>query len=151
MYTFTRLSAALLLAALLATLAPFYDRLYDPDHHLRWIVPYFAAVGAAVGWTFLGGRQRAVLWSIYFALQALVLAGLGTAVLAAVRDIFVLGFRRRFREPLEAVLAIPDLVVTYLAAALDLRFLALAVAGGIAVGACTFWLDRWFERLQRGR
>ncbi len=112
MFTLIRPVAALLLAIFAAYLAAAYEPLYDPEADLGNFPLWAAGVGAVIGWVFLGGRIGRPLWfSIYVGVQAVVLTAIGTAMLLAVREVFILGYRRRYGEVMEAITGYFDIIV----------------------------------------
>lgn len=151
MFTLTRLAAALLLLAFMLVLAPIYDRLDDPERPLRGLPLLLGGCAVVVGWAFLGVKSKALWWSAYLGLQAVVLTGALAALLVAVRDIFVLGYRRQVREPLDAITAIPQIAWDYLAVALAPDFLMLLGGGGVALGVGVHVIDRLFDRRRLAR
>lgn len=152
MFTLTRLLAALMMLGFLLWIAPVYDDLYDPQRPLRGLAQLLGTVGFVTGWAFLGNRARALWFSAYLGVQAVALAGLGAALLAAVADVFRLGFRRRFDEPVEAVLAIPQLAWDYLWLAISNREMLLTlVVGGLVMGLVVHVVDRVLDRRRLAR
>jgi hypothetical protein len=151
MFTLTRLGAAILLMLFALWLAAPYDRLYDPGRPLPAARPLLGTVGFCVGWAFLGGRSRALWLSLYMGLQAVALTGIVAALLAAVRDIFVLGYRRRFDDAAEAVIAIPGIALDYLARAMTAEFVTTLVMGGLVLGLLVHVIDRALDRRRLNR
>jgi hypothetical protein len=69
----------------------------------------------------------------------------------AVRDIFVLGYRRRVSEPFEAVIAIPQIAWDYLQRALVPELWIILPAGGLAIGVAVHIIDRLLDRRRMAR
>lgn len=151
MFTLTRLTAAILLMLVGLWAAAPYDAIYDPERPLRGLPVLLGAVGFFVGWGFLGGRARALWLSAYLGLQAVVLLGVVAALLTAVRDIFVLGYRRQIRDPAEAVIAIPEIVLDYLWTALEPQFAGTLAVLGVVLGLVLHVTDRLLERRRLAR
>lgn len=151
MYTLTRLLAAVLMLGFGLWLAPQYDLLLDPERPAQGLTNLLGTVGFCVGWAFLGGGARKLWMSVYMGLQAVALLGIVSALLAAVRDIFVLGYRRQVREAADAVMAIPGLAWEYLAIALQRDFLIVLAAGGVVIGLAVHVADRVLTRRRLNR
>ena len=151
MFTLTRLAAAILLMLFFLWIAPIYDRVYDPDRPLRGLANLLGTMGFVVGWAFLGGKSRALWYSAYLGLQAVVLAGGFAAALVAVRDVFVLGYRRRFSEPFEAVVAIPEIAWDYLQRAIVPDLWVIVPVGGVLIGVVVHVIDRALDRRRLAR
>ena len=151
MYTLTRLSAAILMMLFLLWIAPTYDRIYDPQRPLVGLNNLLGTMGFITGWAFLGQKARALWFSAYLGLQAVVLAGVLSAGLVAIRDIFVLGYRRRVREPFEAVLQIPQIMWDYLSRALVPELYIPLGVGGVVLGVAVYVIDRLLDRRRMAR
>ena len=151
MFTLTRLSAALLLTLFLLWIAPIYDRIYDPQRPLLGLANLLGTAGFITGWAFLGQKSRALWLSAYLGLQGVILAGLFAAVLAAVRDIFVLGYRRQVREPFEALISIPQIAWDYLSRALVPELYMPLAVGGVMIGLTVHVIDRLLDRRRLAR
>lgn len=135
MFTLIRPISAIVLAVFTIYAAQAYEPLYDPDANLGSFPLWAAGVGAVVGWFFLGGRLGQRLWmSAFVGVQAVALTALGTAMLLAVREVFVLGYRRRYDEVAEAITGYFQIIVTWLAKMLVQDYLIMLAAGGIAIG-----------------
>lgn len=151
MFTLTRVAAAILLGLFCLWLAPRYNSVYDPQAPLKGLPRLLGGTGFVVGWAFLGQRARELWFSAYLGVQAVALAGIAAAGIAAVRDIFVLGYRRRVREPAEAVLAIPQIMWDYLSRALTVEFGATLLVGGVVLGVAVHLVDRLLDRRRLAR
>jgi len=151
MFTLTRLSAAILMAVFALWLSGAYDVLYDPERRLQLLPQLLGGVGLVVGWAFLGKKQVALWMSAYLGVQAVVLTGVVAALLVAVRDIFVLGYRRRFAEAADAVMAIPMIAWDYLSRALVTDFLIILGVGGVVLGVMVHVIDRLLDRRRLAR
>lgn len=151
MFTLTRLAAAVLMMLFMIWLAPIYDEVHDPEGPLRGVVRLMGTMGFIVGWAFLGQKARALWFSAYLGLQAVVLTGIAAAGLVAVRDIFVLGYRRQVREPVDAVIRIPEIAWDYLSRALTQDFLILLGVGGVVIGLAVHVIDRLLDKRRLAR
>lgn len=151
MFTLTRAAAAILLMLFALWLAPRYSLIYDPEAVLDGLPRLLAICGLVIGWMFLGTVPDRLWMSAYLGLQAVVLTGIAAAGVAAIRDIFVLGWRRQVREPLEAVLAIPEIMWDYLSRTLTLEFLMILGVGGVLIGAGVHLIDRLLTRRRMAR
>jgi len=151
MFTLTRLAAALMMMGFMLWLAPRYDTLLDPEREALGLTRLMGTVGFIVGWSFLGGGARALWLSVYMGVQAVALSGIVAALLAAVRDIFLLGYQRRFGDAIEALLAIPQIAWGYLRLALDPPFLTVLVVGGVVLGLAVHVLDRALDKRRLDR
>ena len=153
MFTIIRPIAALALALLTAIAAQAWWPLYRPD----WPVPAgfvitMAVCGLVVGWGFLGARVDRRLWmTVFAALQAVVLTALLATLVFGIREVFVQGYRRRFREPMEAVNGFFDFAASWLALALERDFLVLLAVGALIVGVFVHLLHALFERRRLSR
>lgn len=152
MFTLLRPLAALgmaLLAYLAATAyRPLDERIADAAPFEFWL----AIIAAAVGWRFLGGRIGGALWhSVFVALQAVVLAAVLASALFAVQRVFVMGYARRYREPMEAFTGYFEIIGTYLMQALDRDFLLLLGLGGVVLGLVLHLLQRMLEARRLNR
>ena len=151
MFTLTRVVAALLLMGFSLWIAGPYDLLYDAETELVGLNRLLGIVGFCVGWGFLGRGSRALWLSAYFGVQAVAMVGIIAAVVAAVRDIFVLGYRRQYTDPAEAVLAIPEISINYLTASFELEFLGLLAGGGVVIGLLVHVIDKALDRRRLAR
>lgn len=153
MFTLTRLFSAVVLGGLVWFLAPYYERLWVPQTELGRFEPWLFRAGLVVGWLFMGGLvgARGLWFSVYATVQGVVLTAVLAASGFAVREVFVLGYRRRFDDPTEAVLAIPRIAGDYLWRALDPDFLILAGSGAVVSGVLLHLLHGWMERRRNDR
>lgn len=153
MFTLTRLFSAVLLGSLVWFLAPYYEALWVPQTELGHFEPWLFRAGLVVGWLFMGGLigARGMWFSIYATIQGVVLTAVFAASVFAVREVFILGYRQRYTEPLEAVLAIPEIAGKYLFWTLDTDFLILTGAGATIIGIFLHLLHGWMERRRQDR
>ena len=152
MFTIIRPISALLLAVFALYAAQAYEPIYDPQADLG-AFPLWAAGGSAlVGWFFLGGRIGRALWySVFVAVQAVVLAAIATAGFLAVGDVFERGYRRQYDEVMEAITGYFAIVVDWLGRALVQDFVILLGVGGIGIGVVLHILWRMMERRRNAR
>ncbi|MFN4098499.1 MAG: TrgA family protein [Pararhodobacter sp.] len=152
MFTLIRPVAAVLLAIFAFFAAQEYQPLYDPEANLGNFAVWAAGVGFVTGWLFLGGKQARALWfSLYVGVQAVALAVLATAMLMAVREVFVLGYRRRYPEVTDAITGYFDIILGWLAKAYDRDFLILLVVGGLVIGFVLHIVMALMERRRNAR
>jgi hypothetical protein len=151
MFTLTRLCAGILLMLFALWVASAYDVLYDPDRPLRGLTNVLGTVGFIVGWAFLGNEARKLWLSAYLGIQAVALTGIVAALLVAVRDIFALGYRRRFSEATDAVVAIPQIAWEYLLRAMVPDLLIPLAVGGVVLGVVVHVIDRMLTRRRLAR
>lgn len=151
MFTLTRLVAAILLMLFALWLVPQYRIAYDPEAPLNGLPRLLAVAGFIVGWMFLGQKSSRLWMSAYLGVQAVVLTGIAASGIVAVRDIFVLGYRRQVREPMEALLSIPQIMWDYLSRALTVELGTVLVVGGVVLGVAVHVIDRLFDRRRLAR
>jgi hypothetical protein len=152
MFTIIRPISALLLAVFALYAAQAYEPIYDPQADLGAFPLWAAGVSALVGWFFLGGRIGRALWySVFVAVQAVVLAAIATAGFLAVGDVFERGYRRQYDEVLEAITGYFAIVVDWLGRALVQDFVILLGVGGIGIGVVLHILWRMMERRRNAR
>ncbi len=145
MFTLIRPFSALALAILAALAAPAYWPLYRPE----WPMPNsftvtLALCGVAVGWAFLGARIDRRAWmTVFVTLQAVVMTALLAVLVFGIREVFVRGYARRFREPMEAFNGFFEIAGGWLRLALERDFLMFLAVGGLVVAVVLhilFWL-----------
>ncbi|MCB1404781.1 MAG: TrgA family protein [Rhodobacteraceae bacterium] len=152
MFTIIRPISALLLAVFALYAAQAYEPIYDPQADLGAFPLWAAGVSALVGWFFLGGRIGRALWySVFVAVQAVVLAAIATAGFLAVGDVFERGYRRQYDEVMEAITGYFAIVVDWLGRALVQDFVILLGVGGIGIGVVLHILWRMMERRRNAR
>ena len=143
MFTLTRALAALLLAALGVVLGQAWQIAVAPDvppsRPLGLVVPVFAVIG----WTVLGGMVGRRLWqTVWGAIQSVAIAAIVAAVIAGVVRVFELGYRRRYDEVTEAIVAIPAEAFGLLRAGATQPVLVQALALAVLLGVVLHVLDR---------
>lgn len=152
MFTLIRPVAAVLLGAFAYFAAKAYEPLYDPQANMGAFALWTAGVGFVTGWLFLGGRiGRSVWFSLYMGVQAVVMAGLGTAMLMAVREVFILGYRRRYSEVMDALTGYFEIIVGWLGKAMVQDYLILLAGGGLAIGLVLHIVNLGMERRRNAR
>lgn len=153
MFTLIRPVSAVLLAVFAYFAAVAYGPVYDPEIDLgTTYILYAVGVGFVVGWVFLGGMLGRALWfSIYASLQAVVLTAVVTAGVLAVGETFTRGYRRQYTEVMEAVLGYFDIVLNWLGRALVADYLIALAVGAAVVGVSLHVLNALFERRRNER
>lgn len=147
MFTLIRPLAALALGLLGLLAAEAYRPLNDIVPDTPTFTYWTVALSALVGWMFLGGQIGRALWySIYASLQAVVVAAVVTSAVFSVYRIFLLGYRRQYREPMEAFTGFFGNIVDFLRLTLERDFLFLMGAGAIVVGLVLHLLHILLER-----
>ncbi len=135
MFTLIRPLAALALGILGLFAAEAYRPLNDLVPDTATFTYWTIGLSALVGWLFLGGQMGRALWySIYASLQAVVLAAVVTSAVFSVYRIFLLGYRRQYREPMDAFTGYFENLVDFLLAGLERDFLILLGVGAVVVG-----------------
>ena len=143
MFTLSRAASAVFLAVFAFFAAQAYQPLYDPVQHSTAFLYRMTMFGGMVGWLFLGSHVGKKLWlSAYLGVQAVALTAIVGAFVFAVREVFILGYNQRIREPVEALLAIPEQAYRFLAIGFERDFLLFLLAGGIVVGLAVHWVAR---------
>jgi len=152
MFTLIRPIAAVALGLLGWFAAEAYRPLDDSIPDTLSFTFWTAGLSAAVGWMFLGGQIGRALWySIFAALQAVALAAIVVSAAFALRAIFVLGYRRQYREPIEAFGGYFENLLAYLQAGLTRDFLILLGAGAVAAGIGLHIIHIVLERRRMAR
>lgn len=151
MFTLTRACAAILLALFALWVAPTYEFLTDPDRPMPGLRPLLAGMGFFVGWWFLGRPRRQFWFSLYLGVQAVALTAIFAAGIAAVREVFVQGYRRRFSEATEAVVAVPQFAWDYISRAFVQDYLITLALGGLALGTVVHLVDWLLDRRRLAR
>jgi len=147
MFTLIRPLAALALGILGLFAAEAYRPLNDIVPETITFTVWTACLSALVGWVFLGGQMGRALWySIYASLQAVVLAAIVTSGVFSVYRIFLLGYRRQYREPMEAFTGYFENLVDFLRAGLERDFLILLGGGAVVVALSLHMLYKLLER-----
>ena len=152
MFTLIRPLAGILLAIFAAYCAKRYEPLYGPEANLGSFPVWAAAISFVVGWIFLGGRIGRALWfSIYIGVQSVVLAALSIGAVMAIREVFILGYRRRYPEVMDAVNGYFDILAEWFGKALERDFLILLGVGGAVLGIVLHVLMIGLERRRNDR
>lgn len=152
MFTLIRPLAALALGILGLFAAEAYRPLSDLVPETLTFTLWTAGFSALVGWVFLGGQMGRALWyTIYASLQAVVLAAIVTSGAFAVYRIFLLGYRRQYREPMEAFTGYFENIVDFLRAGLERDFLILLGGGAVVVALALHMLHKLLERRRLAR
>lgn len=152
MFTLIRPLSALVMAVLGWLAAEAYAPLYAPDADLGRFNLWLAATAAVIGYTFLGARVgRGASFAVFHSLQALVLTAIFAAMAFALRMVFVYGYRRLYREPMDAVEGFFDHTLRFLGAGLDASFLLFLGAGGTVAGLVLHLLHQLLERRRLAR
>jgi hypothetical protein len=146
-FTISRAASAVFLAIFAYFAAQAYQPLYDQDMNSPAFVLRMGMFGGVVGWLFLGSHVGRKLWlSAYLGMQAVALTAILGALVFGVREVFILGYRQRIKEPFEALLAIPEQALGFLSVALERDYLLLLAGGGALVGVAVHVLARILDR-----
>ena len=152
MFTLIRPLAAVLLAVFAAYCATAYEPLYGEGANLGTFPLWTAGISFVVGWVFLGGRLGRSLWfSAYIGVQAVVLAALATGMVMGVREVFILGYRRRYPEVIDAINGYFDILGDWFGKALERDVLILLGVGGVVLGLVLHLLMKGLERRRNDR
>lgn len=152
MFTVLRPIAAMILGVFAVFAAQVYEPLYYEGANLGRFPLVAAVCAAVVGWMFLGGRIGKALWlSMFLGVQAVVLSAVTTAMVLAVREVFVRGYRQQFRGVVEAAESYFGFVVDWLSRGLVTDYLILLGVGGLAIGLILHILDKVLERRRNDR
>lgn len=152
MFTLIWPIAALMLGVFALYAAQIYEPLFDPEADLGSMPIWAAAISAVVGWGFLGGRiGRAMWYSAFVGVQAVVLAAICTAGFLAVGEVFTRGYRRQYTEVVEAITGYFGIVVDWLSRGLVQDYLILLGVGGLAIGALLHMVWGLMERRRNAR
>ncbi|MCA2010722.1 TrgA family protein [Cereibacter sphaeroides] len=152
MFTLIRPVAALLMAVFAYYAAKAYEPLYDPQAYMGTFAAWTALMGLLVGWVFVGGRIGRAWWfSIYIGIQGVAMTGVFIAMVMAVREVFILGYRRRFREIMDAFTGYFDIVVNWLGKAVDQDYLIFLATGGAVIGFALHLVWMLLERRRNDR
>lgn len=152
MFTLIRPLAALALGCLGWLAADAYRPLNELVPETATFGLWVAGLSALVGWLFLGGHLGRALWySVYASLQAVVLAAVLISAVFSVRQIFVLGYRRQYREPMEAFTGFFEHLVDFLRMGFEPGFLSLLAGGAVVIGITLHILRMLLERRRMTR
>ncbi len=152
MFTIIRPVCGILLALLAAQAASVYWPMLFPDRPIGSFPFWMGGIGFVIGWVFLGARVGQKLWlSVFVALQAVVLVALASVAIFGVREVFILGYARRFREPMEAVNGFFDIGLGWLRLGIERDFLILLGIGALLVGVLAHLLHWLFEQRRMAR
>lgn len=152
MFTLIRPIAGVLLAVFAFYAAQVYEPLFDPQADMGSFALWTAGVGFVTGWLFLGGSIGRSWWfSVYMGVQAVAIAAIGTAALMAVREVFILGYRRRYTEVMDALTGYFEIVGGWLGKAMVQDYLILLGVGGLAIGLALHLIFLAMERRRNDR
>ncbi len=153
MFTLIRPVAGVLLAIFAFYAAQAYAPLYDHSaEDMGGFALWTAGVGFVIGWLFVGGYVGRMWWySLYMGVQGVALTAIGTAALMAVREVFVLGYRRRYAEVMDALTGYFEIIVGWLGKAMDQDFLILLGVGGLVIGLVLHLIFLAMERRRNAR
>lgn len=151
MFTLTRATSALLLAALAVVLAGAY-RALDPDFRASAMLEVITALTAAwVGWGWLGLRiDRRVVMGVWTTMQATVIAAIAAMAILGVTQVFRRGYNMEYRGIEEAVLGFFALLQEFVTPMWQAGFLVQAASGSAVVGLILVAAFRWFEWRRKG-
>ncbi|WP_209425700.1 TrgA family protein [Pararhodobacter sp. SW119] len=152
MFTLIRPLSALVLAILAIVAAEAYRPLFAEGAQLGGLNLWVAGIAAVIGFGYLGPRvDHGFFWTLYYTAQAVVLTALVAALGAALRMVFVHGYRRVYREPMDAVEGFVDQTLRFMAVAMDRSFLLLLGGGALICGIVLWLLFRLLERRRLAR
>lgn len=152
MFTLIRPVCGILLALMAAHAASVFWPVARPDHPMGSFALWVGLIGLVIGWGFLGSRVGRQLWlSVFVAAQAVVLVALAAAAIFGVREVFILGYQRRYREPMEAVNGFFETALGWLALAIERDFLILLGIGALLVGVLAHLAHWLLERRRMAR
>lgn len=153
MFTLIRPISALAFAALAIFAAEGYRALDERFAYLgTQFILWTVAVSAMVGWGFVGGLLGRALWySIFITLQGVVLAAICTSSLFALFEVFRLGYRRRYAEPVDALAGFFEVATDYLRLVLERDFAMQLTIAGILAGLFLHVTERLLERRRQAR
>jgi hypothetical protein len=145
MYTMIRPLSALALALLALAAADAYKPLYAEDAALGSFNLWLTVIAVSVGYSFLGSRvgRGGPFLAAFYALQAVALTAMLAAMVFAMRMVFVFGYRRIYREPMDAFEGFVEHTLRFLGKGLDGSFLLLLGGGGVTIGIllhALFWI-----------
>lgn len=152
MFTLIRPIAALAMAIVGFVAAELYAQLYAEGANLGRFNLWLAATAAIIGYGFLGSRvARGPAWAVYYTLQAVALTALIAAMTFALRMVFVYGYRRIYREPMDAVGGFFDHTLRFLSIGIDQFFLLYLGGASLTAGIGLYLLFRLLERRRLAR
>ena len=143
MPTAAKLAAAALFAALGFIAAEIYRPLLPEGTQTGWLHLGSAAIGLLCGWLIMGrltgkGYVTAMNSGVRVSVTVLFWAVLAFSIYVMVRR----STKMLYDGPMEAVLAVFDLMVGYGRLMLDVPFIAVVVGGGVVCG----WLTEYVSR-----
>ena len=152
MFTLIQPITALFLSVFAYFAALRYEPLFDPEADLGRMPMVAVIVAIFIGWTHVGPRLGRKLWlSMYMGIQAVGLTAIGTAMVIAVREIFVRGYRMQYDEVLEAFAGYFSIVLEWLYKGFVPEYLGFLAAGGAIIGAVLHVLFFLMERRRNDR
>jgi hypothetical protein len=152
MFTLIRPLSALALALFGFIAAREYAQLYPPGTYFGRFDLWLAGTAAVIGYTFLGARiVRGPLYAVYYTGQAIALTAMVAAMAFALRMVFVFGYRRIYREPMDVVNGFVDHTLKFLTVTADLSFLLFLAGGALAAGIGLHLLHQGMERRRLAR
>jgi hypothetical protein len=129
-----------------------YEPLFAPNADLGRLPWTAARVAAFIGWVYLGGHIKRAMWySVYSTLQAIVMTAVATAYILSIREIFILGYRRRYDEVAEAIADTFPITIDWLMRALVPDYLLFLLAGGVSIGVMLHLIWVVLERRRNDR
>ena len=152
MFTMIRPISALVLGIFALYAAQAYVPFYDPQADLGSFPLWAAGMSFVVGWSFLGGRIGRAVWvSVFAALQAVVLAAIGTAAFLAIGEIFTRGYRQQYDGVVETITGYFDIVVDWLSRGLVQEYLIILGTGGVVIGVILHVIWSFLEQRRNDR
>lgn len=152
MFTLIRPVAGILLAVFAFFAAKAYEPLYDPQANMGNFALWTAGMGFVTGWLFLGGRIGRSWWfSLYMGVQSVAMTALGTAMVMGIREVFILGYRRRYSEVMDALTGYVDIIVGWFSKAMVQDYLIMLGIGGLVIGFILHVVHLGMERRRNAR
>jgi hypothetical protein len=138
MPTAAKLVAAVCLAALGWIASDMIKPLVPVSVDFGWFNHVNAAIGALVGWFFLGPRSGDGLVSaINNGITSAVVLSLVGLLVQATNEMVRLSFARRYDSPFEAIAAIFEIVIEYGRIMVDTQLILSLLAGGVVAALVT--------------
>jgi hypothetical protein len=123
-------------------MVPLLTKIADPG----WFAEINAAIGAVAGWRIAGPRAgTSLLGAVSYGLTTVVLAAFAALFLHSVVLMLRQAWRKLYDGPVEATVAVFDLMLKNGLVVATPGILASLIAGGILAGVLTEWAGRNFR------